>query len=100
MQLIKAVRNKIPTLSARSDDDVETLIDQAKRNTIVLRSILKVSVIFIFGFLYLLAKTYLLDKGYSRIASIVGSFFIIAFAFYLVAIIDEKFLLANIKKNL
>jgi len=100
MLTVENIKDKIPSLSTSSNDDVNALLEQAKGSTLALRSILKLTVIIICGLLYLLAKGYLLNKGYSRFVSFIGSVFIIASAFYLVAFIDEKILVASINSKL
>lgn len=100
MDLIKAVKTKVPSLSAVADSELESLIKNAKSITVAVRTALKLSVIAIAGILYLVAKAYLLEQGYSSLASIIGSFFIIVLGLLLVEFIDEKIVLANIRKNI
>lgn len=100
MDLIKAVKTKVPSLSAVADSELESLIKNAKSSTVAVRTALKLSVIAIAGILYLVAKTYLLNQGYSSLASIIGSFFIIVLGLLVVEFIDERIVLTNIKKTL
>ena len=100
MDLLKSVKAKMPSLSVVGDDEIQSKIEIAKRNTVILRSALKLSVIVIAGILYLVAKAYLLGQGYSSLASIIGSFFIIVLGLLLVNFIDERIVLANIRKNI
>jgi len=93
---LDSIKNEFSSLASVPDDEINAVLSEAKRKTILLRSVLKLSIIFISGCLYLLAKAYLMDKGYSRFTSMLGSIFIIKYNDFLY-IISVDINLPNVK---